>query len=128
VVRFQAIDVIGDLAGDEKLRELLDILDELHPGEQGTFLRAQRARFRARLAEQDTDAELADAERLFAEAEMPFYVAVTRVERAEHLLAEGRADEARPLLDQARETFEELRASPWLERAERAGEGSKVPA
>jgi class 3 adenylate cyclase/tetratricopeptide (TPR) repeat protein len=128
VIRFQAIDVIGDLVDDEKLRELLDIIDELHPGEQATFLRAQRARFRARLTEHDTDAELADAEQLFAEAEMPFYVAVTRVERAEHLRTAGRADEARPLLDQARETFEELRARPWLERVERAAEDSKVPA
>ena len=128
LIRFEAIDVVGDFVGDQKLRELLDVFDELHPGEQGSFLRAQRARFRARLPENDTEIELAAAERLFAEAEMPFYVAVTRVERAEHLLAEGRGDEARPLLDQARETFEELRAAPWLERVERAAQGSKVPA
>ena len=119
--------MIGDLVGDEKLRGLLDILDELHPGEQGSFLRAQRARFRARLTENDTGAELAAAERLFEEAEMPFYVAVSRLERADHLLANGRADEAGPLLDQARETFEELGARPWLERVENASAGSKVP-
>jgi class 3 adenylate cyclase/tetratricopeptide (TPR) repeat protein len=128
LIRFEAIDVIGDFADDEKLRELLDILDELHPGEQGTFLRAQRARFRARLPEHDPDIEFATAERLFVEAEMPFYVAVTRVERAERLIAEGRGDEARPLLEQARETFEELRARPWLERVDNAAVGSKVPA
>jgi hypothetical protein len=59
---------------------------------------------------------------------MPFYVAVTRLERAERLIAQGRADEARPLLDQARETFEELRAGPWVERVDSAAVSSKVPA
>ena len=128
VIRFEAIDLVGDFAGDEKLRELLDIVDELHPGLQGPFLRAQKARFRSRLPENDADTELAAAERLFEESEMPFYVAVTRLERAENMLAQGRADEARPLLDQARETFEELRARPWLERVDRAGRGAEVPA
>jgi len=128
VIRFEAIDLVGDFAGDEKLRELLDIVDELHPGLQGSFLRAQKARFRSRLPENDADPELVAAERLFEESEMPIYVAMTRLERAENLTAQGRADEARPLLDQARETFEELRAQPWLERVDRAGQGAEVPA
>jgi tetratricopeptide (TPR) repeat protein len=128
LIRFVALDVMGDLAGEEKLRELLDIVDELNPGEQGSFMRAQKARFRARLPENETEAELAAAERLFADAEMPFYVAITRLERAENLLAHDRAEEAGALLDQARETFEELRARPWLERLENAAAGSKVPA
>ncbi len=128
LIRFVALDVVADFAGEEKLRELLAVVDELNPGEQGSFMRAQKARFRARLPEHDAEAELATAERLFVEAEMPFYVAVTRLERAEHLFAAGRADEARPLLDQARETFEDLRASPWLERAQAAAGATEVPA
>jgi len=32
------------------------------------------------------------------------------------------------LLEQARETFEELRARPWLERAEAAASQARVPA
>jgi hypothetical protein len=59
---------------------------------------------------------------------MPFYVAVTRLERAENLLAEDRGGEARALLGQARETFEELRARPWLERVDRLALGAEVPA
>jgi hypothetical protein len=106
----------------------LDIVDELNPGEQGSFMRAQKARFRARLPENETEAELAAAERLFADAEMPFYVAITRLERAENLLAQDRAEEAGVLLDQARETFEGLGARPWLERLGNAVAGSKVPA
>jgi hypothetical protein len=50
---------------------------------------------------------------------MPFYLAATRLEYGERLLAQGRGDEARRLLDQARETFEQLGAKPWLERLER---------
>src|SRR4051812_38327029 len=128
VIRFVALDAVGDIAGDEKLRELLDVVDELHPGEQGSFVRAQKARFRARLPEHDAEAELAAAERLFEESEMPFYVAVTRLERAEGLLAQERAEEARPLLEQARETFEQLRARPWLERLDRAASPARVSA
>jgi len=123
-LRFEALDVVGDFAGEERLRELLDIIDELHPGELGTFMRAQKARFQARLPEHQAETELAEAERLFEEAEMPFYVAVTRLERA-RTLPEA---EAGPLLEQARETFERLRARPWLERVDSAAAGARVPA
>ena len=107
---------------------MLEIADELHAAERGLFLRAQQARFRARLPEHDTEAELRTAERLFEEAEMPFYVAATRLEHSEHLVAKGRGDEARPLLEQARETFEQLGAKPWLERLEAAASSTGVPA
>jgi len=127
-LRFEALDVVGDLAGEEKLRELLAVMDELHFGELGSFMRAQRARFRARLPENQAEAELAQAERLFDEAEMPFYVAVTRLERAQHLQEEGRVVETGLLLEQARETFEHLRARPWLERVDSATAGAGVPA
>jgi len=58
---------------------------------------------------------------------MPFYVAVTRLERARHLLEADRVEEARPLLEQAGETFEELRARPWLDRVEAAESKARVP-
>jgi hypothetical protein len=128
LIRFVALDAVADFADDEKLRELLDVLDELKPGEQGSFMRAQKARFRARLPEHDAEAELATAERLFEESEMPFYVAVTRLERAEGMLAQGRSDEAGPVLAAARETFDELRARPWLERADGVAPGIEVSA
>ena len=78
--------------------------------------KALQARFAARLAETDADVEFATAERLFGELEMPFYLAVTQLEHAEWLIAQDRRDEAEPLLAEARETFERLRATPWLER------------
>lgn len=45
------------------------------------------------------------------------WLAVTRLELAEWLLAQGRDAEAREPLAQARATFEELRAAPWVNRA-----------
>jgi len=42
---------------------------------------------------------------------------VTELEHAEWLRDQGRADEAEPLLTEAREIFERLEAGPWLERA-----------
>ena len=64
--------------------------------------------------------ELETAERIFRDLEAVFFVAVAQAERAEHLLAAGRNDEALELLGDARETFARLRAKPWLERVEAA--------
>jgi len=47
---------------------------------------------------------------------MPFWLAVTLTEQGEWLVAQGRAAEAEPLLAEARDTFEQLDAKPWLER------------
>jgi class 3 adenylate cyclase/tetratricopeptide (TPR) repeat protein len=127
LARFDALEAVADFADEERIRELLAVVDELSPAELAPYLRAQRARFRARLPEHDTEAELATAEHLFEESEMPFFVAVTRLERGTNLLANDRAEEARQLLEQARETFEELRARPWLDRVETAESQARVP-
>ena len=118
----QAVTVALEAAlalGDEaKARELIASLEEAPPGRRAPFLEAQAQRFRARL-----DGELGGfeaAERLFRDHELPFWLAVTRLEHGEALAADGRSEEAEPLLAQARETFDRLAATPWLERAERA--------
>jgi tetratricopeptide (TPR) repeat protein len=116
VEALEAAFALGDVA---KIHELLAIFDELRPGQLTPFLTAHRARFRARLAEGDVDAGLTTAERLFRDAEMTFDLAVTQLEHGEWLAAEGRADEAEPLLAEARETFERLGARPWVERVAR---------
>jgi hypothetical protein len=51
---------------------------------------------------------------------MPFWTAVALLERAELLVGEGRDSDAKPLLAEARDTFGQLRATPWLERVEAA--------
>jgi tetratricopeptide (TPR) repeat protein len=115
----EALEAASTLDDAETIGRLLARLDDVRPGKLPPLLAAQRARFRARLAGSDADRELATAERLFAELEMPFYIAVTELEHAEWLDAAGRLDEARTLLDDARERFGELRATPWLERVAR---------
>jgi hypothetical protein len=102
---------------------LLAGLDGLRPGELTRSLRAQQARLRSRLPEHDAESELAAAERLFRELEAPFDLAVVQLEHAEHLEAQGRAEEAAALLAEARETFARLGAAPWLDRARRVAAG-----
>jgi hypothetical protein len=56
-----------------------------------------------------------------------FYLAVTELEHAEWLTAQGRGDEAQPLLAEARQTFEQLQATPWLERAAQIAPAKREP-
>jgi class 3 adenylate cyclase/tetratricopeptide (TPR) repeat protein len=104
---------LADFATDETtVRELLALLDSAAVTEITPAVHAQAARLRARLPEHDAEQELLIAERIFRDLEAPFHVAVVQLQRAERLPT----DEAEPLLAEARETFERLRATPWLER------------
>jgi tetratricopeptide (TPR) repeat protein len=110
---------LGEL---ERADELLGEIDELPPAQRSRYLQAQRTRFVAALAgrrrkEASAERSLKKAAALFRELGMPFWTAVTELEHLEWLAAEGRLDEAEPLLAGARETFERLGATPWLERA-----------
>jgi len=60
------------------------------------------------------------AEAIFREHELSFWLAVVQLEHGELLLEKEGADEAAPLLADARATFERLGAVPWLERTARA--------
>jgi hypothetical protein len=117
-----------------RAEELLARIESLPPGLLAPSLRAHAARFRARLAAADgedvpTAAGYAAAESTFRELGMPFWLAITQVEHGEWLAARGRADDAEPLLAEARETFERLEAMSWLERvaAAQAAEEVTVP-
>ncbi len=55
----------------------------------------------------------------FRALSMPFHAATTQLELGEWLAAQGRGEDARPLLAEASEVFERLRARPSLERVER---------
>ena len=129
VIAGEAALALGDAA---KLAELLAGVEALPPGRTTRFLQAQTLRFRARLAGAD---DLAEAERgfsgaaaLFREIGMPFYLAVARLEHAEALASSDRAAECRPTLTEAREIFEQLRATPWLERVDALGIGARTAA
>jgi class 3 adenylate cyclase len=125
VVAVEAALALDDLA---KAEELLTVVESLPLGRQPQFLRAQASRFRGRLATLKQDADEAErgfkgAAGLFREIAVPFYLAVVELERGEWLAGQGRSEEAELLLVEAREIFEWLEATPWLERV-----GSRVGA
>lgn len=59
------------------------------------------------------------AEAILGEIERAFDLAVVQLEHAEWLAGEGRLAETEPLVAEAREAFEPLRAAPYLERLDR---------
>ena len=100
-------------------------------GELPPFLKAQLSRFEARLlaarGEPDhVERGFKQAASIFREFGMPFWLAMTQLEHAEWLIDDGREEEAERLLDEARQTFDEIGAAPWLDRPSacaRAGRG-----
>src|SRR5439155_672127 len=87
----------------------------------------QARRFEALLAARSGDGERAE-ERFRAAAEMlreisaRFYLGVVLLEHGEWFAEGSKADEAEPLLTEAREIFERLGAAPWLERLDALAE------
>jgi hypothetical protein len=103
---------------------MLDIVRSWRPGEVTPYMRAQTQRFGARLRAargEDPALGLQEAIDAFREMTMPFWAAVASLELAEWLLSEGRSAEAAPLAEEARKTFEQLRATPWLKRLDSCG-------
>jgi class 3 adenylate cyclase/tetratricopeptide (TPR) repeat protein len=93
------------------------------------FVWSQRCRFRARL-EVDDDR----AEELFREAAAgfrgigaPYWLAVVLLESGEWLISKGRGQDATPLVEEAGEVFERLRAEPWVQRVAEATDRAGVP-
>jgi class 3 adenylate cyclase/tetratricopeptide (TPR) repeat protein len=128
-----ALEASFALRDDAKIDELMAIVEKLPPGELTPSLRGIGARFSARRAALRGDPETATAGFLaagaiFQEIETPFDLAVVRLEHAEWLAGEGRLDEAEPLLEEAREIFERLRAAPWLERIDQVAAVAPQPA
>jgi tetratricopeptide (TPR) repeat protein len=100
----EAALALGDVA---KAEGLLQIVDGVPAGTRSPYLDAQAKRFRARMADDASGFESAAA--TFQELGLPFWLAVTLLEHGE-LTGDSES------LDKAREIFEELQATPWLER------------
>jgi tetratricopeptide (TPR) repeat protein len=125
----EAAFALGDRA---RVAGLCEVVENVPAGLQPPLLAALARRFRARLADGDPSADddyVAAAAQLRA-LELPFHVAVVLLEHGEWLVAGDRADDAEPLLAEARETFDRLAATPWLERLDalQAGEPAGIPA
>jgi tetratricopeptide (TPR) repeat protein len=121
----EAALALGDRA---KAEELLTAVERLAVGLRPPYLSATAERFRARLADDASGAERhyrAAAAELRA-ADLPFHLAVVQLEHGERLVDQGMDEEARPLLEEARETFERLRAAPWLGRVDRASSAARA--
>ena len=117
----------------EKAEEILSGLDDLAPSALNQTLQAQRARLAARLAARRGDYERTErdfkrAGADFRELRTPFWLAVTLLEYGEWLAGQARAEEAEPLLSEAREIFERLEARPWVERLDQQAAESAVAA
>ncbi len=109
---------LGEL---KKAQELVDFVEARPLSEVPRGMRGQAARFRALLASssgetRDVELGFTRAEAIFEDIGTIFDLAVVRLEHAEWLAGQGEERRARELLDQARATFERLRATPWLER------------
>jgi class 3 adenylate cyclase len=129
VLRIEACEAAIDFGDLEATERLLAVPESLARGETTPMLEGQTWRLRARLqaARGDDDRvheRFSAAAARFQEFGFVFYEAVTLLEHAEWLLGQARTEDAAPLFDDARATFQRLRATPWLARLEAAGAGS----
>jgi len=122
----EAVAAALDLGDLEAAGRLLARSDDLTRVERTFIVEAQVARLRGLLAAArgqrgPAEQQLRAAGAHFRELGLPFWLAASLLEFGEVLVAEGRGDEAAPLLAEAREIFDRLEARPWLERLDRAG-------
>jgi class 3 adenylate cyclase len=117
-----AIDLLSRLDDDQSLREAAAALSRELVPKTSPYVRSQTARLGALLAHRSGDAtgavsrwEAAIGE--VSDAGMTFHAAAIRLELLEHVPDHADAVAG---LQHAVETFTELRATPWLERAGRA--------
>ena len=121
-----AVEAALALDDVDQAERLLAVVESLPAGRVPRALEAQAARLRARLDARAGEAEAAEldfarATDLFRDLALVFYLGVTLLEHAEWLRDQGRAEEGEPLLSEARAIFEQLEATPWIERASAVG-------
>jgi class 3 adenylate cyclase/tetratricopeptide (TPR) repeat protein len=120
-----AVESALALGDTDKATQLIAFMEEAPAERRAPFFEAQAQRFRARM--DGDDARFRIAENVLREHELPFWLAVVELEHAELLVESARAEDAAPLIAEARETFKRLQATPWLERvAEISGEREAV--
>ncbi len=119
-------------AGDlHTVREQLDAVATRLTPVLAPTVHALIHRFRARLAalEDRSDDVIPNAQAAidtFQQRQMPFWLAMTRLELGQWLMQRGRGAEAEAMLKQARAAFVELGAHPWVERTDAAERGENT--
>jgi class 3 adenylate cyclase/tetratricopeptide (TPR) repeat protein len=104
--------------GDERgVRQVLAELEAQPPGLLPPMLRAHILWYRA-LVGDEPEQRFKAAAALLREYAMVPLGALVEVDHAAWLVGAGRPDDARPILDEAREVFERIGARPWLERCD----------
>jgi tetratricopeptide (TPR) repeat protein len=124
-----AIEAALAMGDRQKAEQLIDQVEAIPPGLRPPSLSAHACRLRARLAEPDEAAALfraADAG--FRSLGLRFWLAVTLLEHAERVIDEDNGGAAERLLAEARDTFADLHATPWLERTDAAAARASVEA
>jgi predicted ATPase len=116
----EAALALGDTA---RANELFAFVDGLTPARRPPYLEVHVIRLRARLAGDAGGFEA--AARRFRELETPFSFAVTLLEHGEWLAGRGAPTQAEPLLAEAGQIFEQLAATPWLERTTRLASAAR---
>ena len=117
----EGVEAALGLGRFDEADELLAIVAAIPPGRQSPYLEAQSHRLRAKLTDLQGGGTAVEigfkrAAGMLRELETPFWMAVTLLEYAEWLVRQERGEDAKPLLDEAREIFERLEAAPWLDR------------
>ncbi len=128
----EATEAALALSDLDRAEQLLAIAEALDPGQLTPLLHAHSLRLRARLDaahdnDQHVDEHFRTATALYREFDLSFYQAVSQLEHADWLTSQDRSEEAQPLLTEARDTFERLQATPWLERTTRALQTQRQP-
>jgi predicted ATPase/DNA-binding SARP family transcriptional activator len=121
----EAVEAAFALNDLDRVADLLEEWERCSSELRTPYVEAQEQRFAARLAAQRGEADAVEpsflrANAIFRELSMPFYVAVTLLEHGEWLAEGGRREDAEPLLAEALETFQRLKARPWADRASQA--------
>jgi class 3 adenylate cyclase/tetratricopeptide (TPR) repeat protein len=120
----QAADAALAMGDLDALEQVLAPISKLLPGERTPSIDAILAWGRARLlaarnASDEADEAFVRAVDGFRRAGTPFLKARVLLDQAEARLAADRADDAVPLLDEARTILEPLDARPYVERLDR---------
>jgi class 3 adenylate cyclase/tetratricopeptide (TPR) repeat protein len=120
----QLLEIAIELGDYAKADKIMAFVRTLGPGDMTPYQKLQARRFEGLLSAArggDPTAVLLESIQGLGEMDAPFWKAVVSVELAEWLIGQGRDAAAAPLVADARATFEQLRATPWLERLDKSG-------